>query len=196
MKGQIRAVKYQWNTIQPGYKQCEWKCLYHFSSTHYTHCYWVNNFDGMWNVSCFQTCSTLSHRPLVKLTWFEKKNMLEIVGAIHKDQNIPINVLLLLCRKVVTSLCVLTRWHEDAWPDFGKKSIALHFFMKLSWFLPKDWPKFHEFFSITCNCTIPRIPLAIDLVMRMTDGLAWAIVNCSQDYSLGKITAIMLCYAD
>ncbi len=43
---------------------------------------------------------------------------------------------------------------------------------------------------------IPQIPLVINLVMRQNDGMACANVNCSQDYSLGEITAIMLCCID
>ncbi len=42
---------------------------------------------------------------------------------------------------------------------------------------------------------IAQIPLVINLVMRQKDGLASANANCI-DYSLGEITAIVLCYAD
>ncbi len=35
--------------------------------------------------------------------------------------------------------------HEQAWPDFGKKSISLHSYRKLLLFIPLDWPKIHEF---------------------------------------------------
>ncbi len=51
-------------------------------------------------------------------------------------------------------------------------------------------------FAMPCNYTIPQIILVIHLVMWQKDGLTWANINCSHGYSLGEITAIILCYAD
>ncbi len=48
---------------------------------------------------------------------------------------------------------------------------------------------------MTCNCTIPQIPLAINLVMPQR--LVWrARINRNQNYSLGEITASVLHFAD
>ncbi len=41
---------------------------------------------------------------------------------------------------------------------------------------------------MTCNCTIPQIPVVIYPVMRQKDGLASANVYNNQDCSLGEIT--------
>ncbi len=67
-----------------------------------------------------------------------------------------------------------------------KKSIALHEYLKIG-------PNFIIFFSMTCNCTIPKVPLVNHLAMWQKGGLAFANVNYNHGYSLGEITATMLC---
>ncbi len=49
---------------------------------------------------------------------------------------------------------------------------------------------------MTSICMIYQISLVISLVMRKTDGLACANVNCSEDISLSEIIPIMLCCTD